>query len=256
MRSIRGKRPSPALVISILALFVALGGTSIAAFKLKANSVGSKQIKPDAATGADVNESTFGKVPSAATADNAGQASNATHAAAADNATHAATADNADTLGGTPGSDFVFGFGVQFAAAGALDDATVGGIAFFAGDLFVHCSTAQPDLVWENDAPGDGFPTDIWTSSGTPAGHQPQADGGASTTLDTDMSNKTEDIEIWTGDDAVLSVHVSVFRDGANKCQTSMFVNAEPNTGIDLSSAGSRARDARRAPEAVGLGGG
>src|SRR5580765_1683216 len=38
------RRPSPALVISIIALFVALGGTGYAALRLPANSVGSAQV--------------------------------------------------------------------------------------------------------------------------------------------------------------------------------------------------------------------
>ena len=39
-----GRRPSPALVISLVALFVALGGTGYAAFAIPRNSVGSPQI--------------------------------------------------------------------------------------------------------------------------------------------------------------------------------------------------------------------
>jgi collagen triple helix repeat protein len=38
------RRPSPALVISLIARFVALGGTSYAAFKIPKNSVGSPQV--------------------------------------------------------------------------------------------------------------------------------------------------------------------------------------------------------------------
>src|SRR4051812_13708387 len=41
-------RPSPAMLVALTALFVALGGTSYAAIKLPANSVGSKQIKRNA----------------------------------------------------------------------------------------------------------------------------------------------------------------------------------------------------------------
>jgi hypothetical protein len=44
------RRPSPALVISIVALFVALGGTGYAAMALPKNSVGAKQIKRNAVT--------------------------------------------------------------------------------------------------------------------------------------------------------------------------------------------------------------
>jgi hypothetical protein len=46
----RNLRPSPALIIACLALFVALGGVSVAALKLKANSVKTKNIKNGAVT--------------------------------------------------------------------------------------------------------------------------------------------------------------------------------------------------------------
>jgi len=47
--------PSPALVVSLIALFVALGGTSYAAITaLPANSVGTKQLKNSAVTGAKI----------------------------------------------------------------------------------------------------------------------------------------------------------------------------------------------------------
>lgn len=47
-------RPSPAMVVACIALIVALGGTSYAAIKLPANSVGTKQLKKNAVTGAKV----------------------------------------------------------------------------------------------------------------------------------------------------------------------------------------------------------
>src|SRR6476620_4280879 len=48
--------PSPALVISLIALFVALGGTSYAAITtLPKNSVGTAQIKNGAVTSAKLN---------------------------------------------------------------------------------------------------------------------------------------------------------------------------------------------------------
>ena len=50
--------PSPALVISLLALFVALGGTSYAAITaLPKNSVGTKQIKNGAVTAKKISPS-------------------------------------------------------------------------------------------------------------------------------------------------------------------------------------------------------
>ena len=46
----RPRRPKPATVISLMALFIALGGTGYAAIKLPANSVGTKQLKKNAVT--------------------------------------------------------------------------------------------------------------------------------------------------------------------------------------------------------------
>ena len=50
MRNPKFHRPSPALVVSVIALSVALGGTSYAAIVLPANSVGTRQIKKNAVT--------------------------------------------------------------------------------------------------------------------------------------------------------------------------------------------------------------
>ena len=50
------KHLNPALVISLIALFVALGGSSYAAIKLPKNSVGNKQIKKNAVTSAKVKD--------------------------------------------------------------------------------------------------------------------------------------------------------------------------------------------------------
>lgn len=98
-------RPSPAMVIAVLALFVALGGTVYAASaingktikknslpgnRIKKKTVTGTQIKNDAITGTQVNESTLGKVPSAAVADKATLADKAT---TADTATTALSAN-------------------------------------------------------------------------------------------------------------------------------------------------------------------
>lgn len=47
-------RPSPAMIVASVALIVALGGTSYAAINLPASSVGTKQLKKNAVTGAKV----------------------------------------------------------------------------------------------------------------------------------------------------------------------------------------------------------
>jgi hypothetical protein len=106
--------PSPALVVSIIALVVALGGTSYAAFSVPRNSVGTRQLKNNAVTtskiknGAvtgqkiarnaitarQINFGALGTVPSANTANTAATATNANHAT------------NADNLGGSPASAY------------------------------------------------------------------------------------------------------------------------------------------------------
>lgn len=73
-------RPSPAMVVALLALFIALGGTAMAAFVVSSNSQiapgtiyghnapagKNKNVVADSVSGADVKESTLGQVPSAA----------------------------------------------------------------------------------------------------------------------------------------------------------------------------------------------
>jgi hypothetical protein len=50
MKRLGSRRPSAALVVSIVALVVALGGTGYAALQAPRNSVGSRQIKAGAVT--------------------------------------------------------------------------------------------------------------------------------------------------------------------------------------------------------------
>jgi len=91
-------------LVGYVALTVALMGVPVA-WALGRNTVGTKQIKPNAVrssdvknealTGFDVNESTFGLVPSAANAGHAQTAANAVNAQSAENATNAENAQNA-----------------------------------------------------------------------------------------------------------------------------------------------------------------
>jgi hypothetical protein len=86
------RMPSPAMVVALLALFVAMGGSVYAASQIngttiKKNSLPGNRIKKDSVTGKQVKESTLGTVPNATNATNATTATNAT------NATTAATAN-------------------------------------------------------------------------------------------------------------------------------------------------------------------
>jgi hypothetical protein len=124
-------RPSPALVVAAIALFVALGGTVYAAGKIsgraikvkslpgnriKLHSVPANRLKPDALrgvtnsntqiTGAEINELTLGQVPEAAHAETAGQAQSAVEAETAQNAINAVNAStvNGHSAGCLPGT--------------------------------------------------------------------------------------------------------------------------------------------------------
>ena len=79
--------PSPAMVVACISLTVALAGTSYAAIRLPANSVGTVQLKRAAVTGAKVKknsitgtqirEATLERVPKALQADSADSADTA-----------------------------------------------------------------------------------------------------------------------------------------------------------------------------------
>jgi hypothetical protein len=102
-------------VVATLALFIALGGTSVAASslisgsKIKKESIPGNRLKKHTLTSTQVDVAKLGTVPHAATADTAGHATaadsagSATHATAADTAGHAS---DADTLGGLSAAAF------------------------------------------------------------------------------------------------------------------------------------------------------
>ncbi|HEU5253729.1 MAG TPA: hypothetical protein VFU16_10445 [Solirubrobacterales bacterium] len=97
MKKVWSKRPSPAMIVALVALFAALGGSAYAAKKIgtkeikanaittgkiKKNAITTSKIKKEAVTGAKIKESSLGAVP------------NATHATSADSATNATNATN------------------------------------------------------------------------------------------------------------------------------------------------------------------
>jgi hypothetical protein len=108
------------MAVAMTALVVAIGGTAgaqpianvakaIAGKNIKKHSIPGNRIVANSLGGSEINESKLGKVPGAASADNAG------HAASADNATHAANADNAAALGGLAPGAFTQGGGTHVA---------------------------------------------------------------------------------------------------------------------------------------------
>jgi hypothetical protein len=103
MRRLLNNRPSPSMVVALIALFVALGGSGYAAVQLngkvlKNGSVAGKKIKKNSVTGKQVKESTLRTVPSARLVGG----KNASDFLAA-----GGTAANARQLGGLSATSFV-----------------------------------------------------------------------------------------------------------------------------------------------------
>ena len=105
-------RPSPAMAISLIALFAALGGGAYAASgkidgkSIMVKSIPGNRLKTDSVTGKQVKESSLARVPKAEqaihaqTAGNAESAVIALSAVSAQSAQTAQTAHNADKVGG------------------------------------------------------------------------------------------------------------------------------------------------------------
>jgi hypothetical protein len=149
----RFRRPSPALVISVIALVFSVVGTGYAAFKLPKNSVGTKQIKKNAVNGAkvkdhsltgkDINLKKLGTVPSA---------TNAAHATSADTV----AAEPTHFIGAPGEPPFLNGssnnpgeLGLQFPRAGFFKDQA--GVVHLQG--IVNVGTAGLPIVF-NLPPG------------------------------------------------------------------------------------------------------
>jgi len=127
------RRPSPALFVSLVVLFAALGGTVYAAAKingksikvkslpgnrlklksvpgnrLKPGAIGAAQLAPNSIGATQIDEATLGQVPSAVHADNADTAFEAQTALAAVNAINANTV-NGHSAGCLPDTQFFAG---------------------------------------------------------------------------------------------------------------------------------------------------
>lgn len=156
-------------VASALALFLALGGGAYAVgTKLKANSVGSKQVRPDSLTGADIREHSLAQVPSAAGAGDAQRLNGLDSAAFARRGLDWTPVDMPHQSGNPPGRFTCFGSdGVMCDSFFA--DAPGGAPVAFSRDGFgivrLHGQT-----VFEHHTPGPVSPGPILT---LPSGHRP-----------------------------------------------------------------------------------
>lgn len=146
------RRPSAPLVISMVALFAALGGTSYAAAKITGSEIAKKTIKGgnvatktlsgkkmklDTLGGDQIDESKLGPVP------------NADHATAADTA---ATAANADTLDGIDSAGFMLARNRAFEVnRGTVTDFGSGAPLMTLTDLPGGTYVITAKLAYDND---------------------------------------------------------------------------------------------------------
>jgi len=128
------RAPSPALVISLMALFLALGGTSYAATKVtltkhqdaKADTTLVKRLAPS------LSVKHAKAADDATNAVNATNAANATHATSADNATHATNATNATKATTAQTANVANSIGAVTYVKGTVQDAPANGGSGFA----------------------------------------------------------------------------------------------------------------------------
>jgi hypothetical protein len=224
-------------VMSVVAMFIALGGVGYAAVKLPKNSVGTRQLKANAVTGAkvrngsltgaDINESTLGTVPSAATAGHATSAGTADNAGHADAATHATSADSAadaEKLGGVGPSGYLGAGTVQRFES---PDLTKGGGAqlLSAGDLTLRATCQEGGPVGSTVVSVDA------SSSGTnPIIDRAAVETGVSSAKSFPVGPASESV-FAVGSESGLRLGMAwiVFRDSAHAVTVTL--SAEAGTG-------------------------
>jgi hypothetical protein len=114
MQRFHPRRPSAAMLVAIIALFVGLAGGAYAANAIDGNSIkngsikGSK-LKKNTLTGTQINESTLGAVSDAKHADFATNAKHADFIGEVENAAQADNAANAAKLGGIVAASYPHG---------------------------------------------------------------------------------------------------------------------------------------------------
>ncbi len=190
----RGLRHLRANAIAYLALFVAMGGTTYAAIRLPANSVGTKQLRSgavtgakvakDTLTGANINASTLGTVPAA---------TNATHATTA---ASAAAAADASALGGQAPSAFqsrvsgacASGSAIASIAAAGTVSCQAANITQMTGGSAGNVSAGTQYLAPVGLSTPNGTEANIWLQSSNLAGTAGNLSGETATAVPSDVT--------------------------------------------------------------------
>ena len=201
MRGMLRHRPSPAMVVALIALFVAMGGVSygvatgtIDSREIKNNSVRSRDLRNHSVTGkdirqnslggAEIKESSLGQVPSAARSGSATSATNAKSASNATNATNATNAGNATNLGNKPAGSYLSDIRLAAPVASANNSISpktatascAAGEEVVGGGGLVAGGNNPQNIVLQGSRPVEGAP-DTWEATAV----ETSADAGNST---------------------------------------------------------------------------
>lgn len=223
MRRFLVRRPSPALVVALLALVVALGGTGVAATSslngkmIKKSSIPGDRLRKDTVTGKQVRESTLAKVRAAALADTAttattarnatnattaGSAQTASVAGRADVAASAQTAQNADKVGGVTIKQYAVKVARDAPPATVLEGAGV--------RLKLSCASADAALDATNVSGADDM---LIRGTFTSPQHAPPPPSGYDTT-GTSNVDAGETVRLFEPNEGRGSIIAAVARDG------------------------------------------
>jgi hypothetical protein len=141
------------MMVALLALVVALGGTAFAAALvtgdklIKKGSLSGNRLRRHTITGTQVNLRKLGKVPSAKQADSATSATSAAHAT---NATNASDATNSGELGGVAASSYVQRSSLSSGSFTAPPEVVNGSLAS-------SCATAGAPNAWADRSSNVNF---------------------------------------------------------------------------------------------------
>jgi hypothetical protein len=211
MHTRRLRAPSPAFVISLIALFIALGGTTYAATSLRPNSVGTRQLKKNAVTSSKIKN----RAVTAAKINPAGLiVANAAHATSADSATNATNATNANSLGGVSASNYLQNNGNIYFQLGHANwepfkssdpivvtrgNATQGLTSSSAQQIFFTLDMAMPDGLYGKALAYDGVRICYHTTTGNEIfqvsvwrGTQTTDGAGGASLISNDITTRTD----------------------------------------------------------------
>lgn len=148
------RRPTPSMVVAIIALVLAASGSAVAATSLvggdqliRKDSLSGNRLRTHTITGKQIDLRKLGTVPGAEVARYAGVALHASTADSATNATTAASAANAGALGGVAASSFAPVLYVHVYADGTIDAAqskNMGGVTIVLRKTSAYCFSGLP----------------------------------------------------------------------------------------------------------------